>query len=166
MSLDSFEFERGENPLDVIEQVAAGNDWAFERPGEDEISIMVTGIHAHYTVSFSWVEEMESLHLACSFGMRVTKRSLDEVTRLIATINQQLVVGHFDLWFNDGVVVFRQALPLNGGVDANNSQVEFLLGSSLDACERYYQAFQFVVWAGKSAEQALGDVLFETMGEA
>ena len=25
----------------------------------------------------------------------------------------------------------------------------------LDACERFYQAFQFVVWAGKSAKEAL-----------
>ncbi len=164
MSLHEFGF--GRNPLDMIEQVAAANDWAFERPGEDEISILVTGIHTNYTISFSWLEEMESLHLACSFGMRVTRERLNEVLKLISVINQQLVVGHFDLWFNDGAVVFRQALPLNGGVDASDSQIEFLLASALDACEQYYQAFQFVVWAGKSAEDALEDVLFETMGEA
>jgi hypothetical protein len=36
----------------------------------------------------------------------------------------------------------------------------------LDACERYYQAFQFVLWAGKSATEALDAVMFETSGQA
>ena len=29
------------------------------------------------------------------------------------------------------------------------------LKAALEACERYYQAFQFVVWAGKAAQEAL-----------
>ncbi|MGV8841182.1 MAG: YbjN domain-containing protein, partial [Bauldia sp.] len=36
----------------------------------------------------------------------------------------------------------------------------------IEACERYYQAFQFVVWAGKTAAEALATVMFETVGEA
>ena len=62
--------------------------------------------------------------------------------------------------------MFRQALPLNGGAEANDQQIECLLSSALESCERHYQAFQFVVWAGKTAEQALDSVLFETLGEA
>ena len=41
-----------------------------------------------------------------------------------------------------------------------------LLKVAVDACERYYQAFQFVIWAGRSAREALDGVLFETEGEA
>jgi hypothetical protein len=36
----------------------------------------------------------------------------------------------------------------------------------MEACDRYYQAFQFVVWAGKSAREAMDSALFETAGEA
>jgi hypothetical protein len=35
--------ETNDNPLDVVEHLAAGNSWPFERAGEDEISIVVTG---------------------------------------------------------------------------------------------------------------------------
>ena len=38
--------------------------------------------------------------------------------------------------------------------------------AAIDACERYYQAFQFVVWAGKNAREALEGALLETVGEA
>jgi len=45
-------------------------------------------------------------------------------------------------------------------------QLECLMISALEACERYYQAFQFVVWAGHTAEQAIEGALFETRGTA
>jgi hypothetical protein len=36
----------------------------------------------------------------------------------------------------------------------------------VQACERHFQAFQFVVWAGKTAREALSASLFETTGRA
>ncbi len=36
--------------------------------------------------------------------------------RLIAQINEQLWLGHFDLWTQEGLVMFRHALLLNGAV--------------------------------------------------
>ena len=45
-------------------------------------------------------------------------------------------------------------------------QCETMLRVSVEACERYFQAFQFVIWAGKTAREALDSVLFETEGEA
>ncbi len=41
-----------------------------------------------------------------------------------------------------------------------------MLGSALDACERYFPAFQFVVWAGKESREALVSTMFETEGQA
>jgi len=41
-----------------------------------------------------------------------------------------------------------------------------LLKVAVDACGRYFQAFQFVIWAGRTAREALASVLFETEGEA
>ncbi len=41
MSLMEIEFERQSNPVDMIEYVAANNDWAFERSGEEEIAMTV-----------------------------------------------------------------------------------------------------------------------------
>ncbi len=35
-----------------------------------------------------------------------------------------------------------------------------------NAQQKTFQAFQFVLWAGKSAREALDAVLFETEGEA
>jgi hypothetical protein len=55
---------------------------------------------------------------------------------------------------------------LAGGVSASDRQCEAVLGSALDSCERYYPAFQFVIWAGKSARESMDSAMFETSGEA
>jgi hypothetical protein len=166
MSLIDFQAERQSNPVDVIEQIAAINDWTFERAGDDEITIAVAGGWADYHVSFSWMEEREAIHLACAFDLKVPESRRLEVMRLLATVNEQLWIGHFDLWSAEGIVMYRQALLLSGGAEPNSSQVERLLVTAIEACERYFQAFQFVVWAGKTASEALETVLFETVGEA
>jgi hypothetical protein len=33
-------------------------------------------------------------------------------------------------------------------------------------CERYYPAFQFVIWGGRSAADAIASSLLDTVGEA
>jgi hypothetical protein len=88
------------------------------------------------------------------------------VQKLIAMINEQMWIGHFDLWTLDGLVMFRHALVLAGGVEATSQQCQAMLGSALEASEGYFPAFQFVVWAGKPARTALDAAMFETSGEA
>jgi hypothetical protein len=70
------------------------------------------------------------------------------------------------MWNGEGVVLFRNSHLLTGGAEVSPQQCEALLRSATDACDLYYQAFQFVVWAGKTASDALAQVMFETVGEA
>ena len=166
MSLIDLAFERQSNPVDMIEVVAASNDWTFERSGEDEIAMTVQGRWADYHVSFAWMEEFEALHLACAFDLKIPDIRVNEVIRLLSHVNGQVLMGHFDLWRQEDVVIFRQSLLLAGGAEPTNQQVEVLLSSALEACEIYFQAFQFVVWSGMDAKKAMEAVLFETVGEA
>jgi hypothetical protein len=166
MSLIDFTEQPRTNPLEVVERMAAANDWSFERAGEDEITILVAGKWSDYQVSFTWMFDIEALHIACAFELKVPERNRAEVQQLISLVNEQMWVGHFDLWTKDGIVMYRHALVLAGGVAASGKQCEALLGTALDACERYFPAFQFVVWAGKSAREALDAAMFETQGRA
>ena len=152
--------------LEVVERMAASNNWPFERAGEDEIALHVTGRWTNYQISFTWMADIEALHLACAFDMKVPELRLGEVQALIALINEQLWIGHFDVWTQNGVVMFRHALVLAGGGIASDRQCEALFASALDSCERYFPAFQFVIWAGKSAREAMDSAMFETSGEA
>ncbi|CAL8968036.1 hypothetical protein GJ689_02290 [Rhodoplanes serenus] len=166
MSLMEISNPRTANPVDIVERIAALNDWSFARSSEDEVTLVIAGKWTDYQVSFTWMSEIEALHLACAFDLKVPERRRADMIALVSMVNEQLWVGHFDLWANDGLVMFRHALVLAGGVTASGAQCESLLAAATDACERYYQAFQFVMWAGKSPREALEAVMFETVGEA
>src|SRR5215208_969436 len=160
------ETDRAEHPLDVVERLAAIRDWIFDRADADEMSVAVSGRWAEYQVAFTWIEDVEAIHLACAFDLKVPDRRRTDILQLVALVNEQLWVGHFDLWSSENVVMFRHALLLTGGIEPTHAQCETLLKAAVDACERYFQAFQFVLWAGKTAREALDSVLFETEGEA
>ena len=166
MSLIDLSEIRTYNPLDIVERLATSHDWAFDRANDDEVTLVVSGDWAEYQLSFTWMGDIEALHLACAFDLKVPSLRRSEIVELIAKVNEQLWVGHFDFWEKDGLIMFRQALILAGGSSASDDQCEALLGTAVQACERYFQAFQFVVWAGKSARDALDARLFETTGRA
>src|SRR5665811_1193010 len=113
MPLIAYADEPRINPLDVVERLAAGNDWSFERASDDEITILVTGKWTDYQVSYTWMGDIEALHLACAFDLKVPERRRGEVQTLISMINERLWVGHFDLWTTEGILMFRHALVLS-----------------------------------------------------
>jgi hypothetical protein len=165
MASAEMRFARVGNPIDLVEDVASTHDWPCERASEDELTLVVAGSWTDYHVSINWRDDLESLHLACAFDFKVPENRLPEIYRLVAQINEQLWLGHFDVWTQDGLIMFRQGLMLNDTA-ATARQCEALLKAALEACERYYQAFQFVVWAGKESREALVSTMFQTEGQA
>ncbi|HFC05676.1 MAG TPA: hypothetical protein ENJ55_08210, partial [Rhizobiales bacterium] len=86
------------NPIDLVEVIAGGRDWLVDRSTEDEVNLIVAGSWCDYHLSLNWHEEMEGLHLACTFDLKVPAARREEVSRLVSMINEQLFYGHFDLW--------------------------------------------------------------------
>jgi hypothetical protein len=166
MSLFNFKAERQSHPVDMIEFVADSNDWSFERSADDEIAMTVEGKWADYHVSFSWMEDLETVHFSCAFDLKIPDARLAEVARLVAQINSDVLMGHFDVWQRADMVLLRHSLQLPGGLEPTSRQVEAMLASALETCETYYQAFQYVVWSGMGAVNAMHAVRFETVGEA
>jgi hypothetical protein len=163
--IDIAKVQRG-NPLEVVEHMATTHLWSFERACEDELTIVVQGKWADYQVLFTWMYDIEALHLACSFEFKGPERNNAEIEHLIPMINSQMWVGHFEFWSTERLVIFRHALVLSGGVHPSRRQCEVVLSAALDACERYHSAFQFVARNGAGAREALEAAMFETAGEA
>lgn len=154
------------NPLDKVERVAERRRWSFDRANPHEVTMLVDGGWGDLQVSMTWRDDVETLVVACAFDQRVPGPRQDEVVRLIASINTQLLNGHFELWPSDGTLLFRNSLLLAGGAEASEAQCEALIRMAVAGCQRYFPAVQFVVWAGRSAGEALDACLFETVGEA
>lgn len=86
MSLADHE-EHINNPVDVVERMAAGHEWSFARASDDEVTLLIAGRWTDYQLSFTWMPEIEALHLACAFDLKVPERRRSDVLELAALIN-------------------------------------------------------------------------------
>lgn len=154
------------NPLDVVEEIVSANQWPFDRQGDEELSVSVAGSWCDYHFGFSFSSFQGGLQLACAYDMRVPARRRADVYTLLAQINERVWLGHFDLWSEDAIPMFRHAVLTRGGSVPNSTQMESLIEIAISECERFYPAFQFVIWGGKTPAEAIAASMLETVGEA
>jgi hypothetical protein len=162
----TLEEESAANPLDLVEQFVTANDWPFDRRSDDEMAVEVPGKWCDYSLYFAWREDIGALHFTCAFDMKIQSAKKSHVHELLAMVNERLWLGHFGLWTEEGVPMFRHAVLLRGLGGASMEQIEDLVDIALSECERFYPAFQFVIWGGKSAQEAISAALLDTVGEA
>ena len=153
------------HPLDMLERSVEDHGWPFERSGRDELNLSVAGRWCDHHFCFTWREDLQSLHLSSAFEMRVESARRTEMAALLMHINAKLWIGHFDLFADEGALVSRHAM-IFPDARASAAQCEALLNLAVEACEHYYPAFQFVLWGGKTAEEAIAAAVLECAGQA
>lgn len=167
--LDESEYERADAaPIDMLESYYAAHGWSHERE-DDEIVARVKGSWTEYELRAIWREADSVLQFLAFPDVRVPDERRADIYEAIGLVNEQLWIGHFELWSSSGILLFRHAAMIAGEDDGGAmslAQTELLVESAIDECERFYPVFQFVLWGGKSPKDALAAALIETQGEA
>jgi hypothetical protein len=158
--------ETPDNSLDVVEQTLLAADWLCERAEDGVVHCATTTRWGECSGMFAWRDEPASLHFSLSMELRAPNARKPAIWDLLCKINERLWLGHFDYWADDGVAVFRHTIPMLDRGSPEPGEIAAVLTAGLDAVEQFLPAFNFVVWAGKSPEEAITAVLFETAGEA
>jgi len=154
------------NPLDIVERLAVANDWPFQRQSDEDLAAEVSGQWCHYKLWFAWHPEVGVLQVSCALDMKVPANKRAAIFQLLALSNEKLWLGHFELWAEESLPLFRHASLFREGTMASVGLIEDLVEIAINECERFYPAFQFVIWGGKEPQQALMAALLETEGEA
>jgi len=160
------ERERSTNPLDILEQIIAANEWAFERRSDGEMAAEAPGKWCDYGLHFSWSHEISAMAFTCAFDLKVPAERRDKLYELLALANDRLWIGHFGIEAEDGVPVFRHSVLLRGASGASAESLEDMVDIAITECERFFPAFQFVLWGGKSPADALAASMLDCVGEA
>lgn len=167
MDVDEFEMERETSaPIDMLEHYFNAHGWAYERGGEEEIVANFQGSWAQYELRAIWREDDHVLQFLALPDIRVASDKRAATYETIGLINEQLWLGHFELWSGSGLIVFRHAAMLGESDSLSFEQAESIAEAALEECERFYPVFQFVLWGGKSPGEAISAALIETAGEA
>jgi hypothetical protein len=159
-------YETSANPLDVMEQIVAANEWAFDRRSESEMAAEAPGRWCDYGLYFNWSHEISAMHFTCAFDLKVPEKRRGVLYELLALANEKLWIGHFGMDTEDGMPVFRHSVLLRGAPGASAESLEDMIDIAITECERFFPAFQFVLWGGKPPAEALAAAMLECVGEA
>lgn len=154
------------NPIDLLEEMVAANEWAFDRSSDHELVVETTGRWSDYRMFFIWRDDLDALYFTCVFDTRISEEKRAAVTELICLVNEKLWLGHFDVSSKDRLPMYRYTILTRGGQMPAVELLEDMVDIALAECERLYPALQFVVWAGHTPADAVASAMMETVGEA
>jgi hypothetical protein len=160
------DFSPHANPLDILEEIVAANEWLFDRANDDELIVELAGRWCHYRMFFVWQREIGALQFSCQFDMKVPDSKRSDVNDLLALLNNRLWLGHFDLEMQQNTPLFRYTILARNDRLPGVEVLEDLVEIALTECERFYPAFQFVIWGGKRPVEAMTASMIDTAGQA
>lgn len=153
-------------PMHMLAALFQARGWPHESLSEEEISGEIQGSWSKYQLRAVWRREDKVLQLLCLPEIRVSQSKLTEAHTLLALVNEQMWLGHFDLWSNGSMLVYRHGMMLGDDGLLSLLQAQTLVENAVDECDRFYPAFQFMLWGDKSPRDALDGALVDAAGEA
>ncbi|MBU2981795.1 YbjN domain-containing protein [Lentibacter algarum] len=166
MALSEQYLEDEIHPIDIVETLASHHDWEFDRTADNQISMAVEGQWRTYSITLAWSDYDETLRMISTFEMEPPKERLPEVYETLNAVNDQCWTGAFSYWEEQKMMVFKYGLVLAGGNIASAEQIDTLIGTAVRNAERYYPAFQLVIWGNRTPKQALQIAIAEAYGHA
>jgi hypothetical protein len=165
LSNHAFDFE-DLHPIDMVQDIAANQEWEFNRIADDQISMEIAGQWRSYSITLAWSEADETLRLICTFDMEPPAHRMNELYAALNAVNDNCWAGSFTYWEAQKLMVFRYGLILSGGQAARPGQIDTMISAAVVSAERYYPAFQLVTWGKEDLETAMQVAIAEVHGHA
>jgi hypothetical protein len=154
------------HPIDIVEHLAAYNEWDFDRIADDQIAMAVEGQWRTYSITLAWSSYDETLRMVCTFEMEPPEEKLPGLYALLNEVNDQCWAGAFTYWSEQKLMVYRYGLVLSGGQIALPEQIDTMIGVAVLNAERYYPALQMLIWGDKTPSEAMKVAIAEAYGRA
>ncbi len=154
------------SPISLLEELFFQYEWGTDRPNEHEITAEAEGRWCNYRLFALWKPDFECLMLSALIDIKIPQNKFSNVEALLAGLNPKIWLGHFEISPDDDLPAFRYTLTLRGNPGATLEQIDDILSAAVTECDRLYPALQFVLWGGKSPEEALLSAMLDTYGEA
>ena len=161
-------FDDVSNPLDSVEEILLNQDWVFDRPTDDELTVQVRGKMGVYDMRFEWQDDFSAMQFTCLFDMTIPKSRLGEAALTASAMNTDLWLGHFDIRPHNARPAFRHTTLFRGVTGASGAEhIEDLMDIALAECERYYAAFDLLSREAETTpHESLSLALLDTQGQA
>ena len=154
------------NPIDVVEEVIYSKKWTFSRADDYELVAEIASKWCQYRFYFTWSEQIRAISLTVTFDLKFPHAKIKDAQELLALINEKLWIGHFDITSKNGIPAYRHTVLSFPEDEVLHYQLENLVDIAIYECEKFYPAFQLVLFEDSDPGKALAISTFDTIGVA
>jgi hypothetical protein len=155
------------DPMDLVESVLSADDrFTVERTDDGDVQFIFADVAPGVVGHVAWRAELPAVLFTLAFPDKAPPEKLADAQRLSAIINEHLWLGHFDVWSDDGAIMFRHAVAMIGRSELVPGEVQAMMAASMDAADRFLPAFALLLAGGQTPEEAAQVGLFDIVGEA
>ena len=154
------------NPIDIVEDVIYSKKWNFSRAADNELVAELTSYWCQYRLYFSWSEQIKAMNFTITFDLKFPTLKSKQIYELLSRINEKLWIGHFDVTSKNGIPAFRHTVLSPRGNEILYNQLEDLVDIAVYECEKYYPAFQLILFEDSDPQEALELCEIEAVGNA
>jgi hypothetical protein len=122
--------EIASDPMDTVETVLGSDDrFKCERADDGDVHFSFKGSLGETVGYFSFRDELPALLFTLGFDLQAPNSRRAEAVRLASLINENLWLGHFDVWSDDGTIIFRHAMPMIGREEISIGEIQAMLAA-------------------------------------
>ncbi|MFC0340607.1 YbjN domain-containing protein [Paracoccus niistensis] len=137
------------HPIDIAETVALCRGWEFQRMADDQIAVTVRRQWRDHALTLAWSGRDEMLRLICCFDLDPPEARMPALYQLLNFVNDEVWDGSFAFWPQQRVMVWRYGLVLSGQALAEEGQIDCMIRSAVENCERFHPSFQSACRGGE-----------------
>jgi len=152
--------------MEKVLELFRAKEWSYELDEENHlVRSGINGDNGQWRIIVSPSDEDEVCLMLSIFPQRCPEHRRAACARLLARINFGMLVGSFEMDFEDGQINFKTSYPFpKGQLDAE--LLKRVVGFNLDCMDKYLPAIMSVIYSGASPAKALAALEREQKAKA
>ncbi|MGI6604734.1 MAG: YbjN domain-containing protein [Firmicutes bacterium] len=144
--------------LDTVIEFFTEDDWKFSRlEGKPVITLPCSGRNGNWHCFAEAREEQEQFIFYSVCPVKVPESKRSAVAEYITRANYGMVIGNFELDFNDGEVRYKTSIDVEGDA-LSPALVKNMVYINLSTLDRYLPGIMGIIYAGLTPLQAISQV--------
>lgn len=151
--------------IDITEEFASRMKFSFLRSTENKILVSVMENNVEYKITVTLREDADAACFSCDLGLSVPQEKLNKITESVRNVNEQLLVGRFELSEKD-TLNYLIVIPFVSNFMWDENIMESVFSTLTTEAERFFQYFSMIISEDAASNTSLSSFFMEPMGYA
>ncbi len=141
--------------FDIVEEFFESNEWHYSQIENESILTMgVSGKNGKWTCYAQAKEDQEQFVFYSVCPVNASEDKLDALGEFITRANYGLIIGNFELDYNDGEIRYKTSIDVEGD-RLSRALLEQLVYANLTITDRYLPGVMAVLYGDVAPEAAI-----------